>query len=162
MRKAFAALASLLLLIVIAQFFFAATGAFSTAPHDESYRMHHALGYVIFLVPVVMAVVAALARMPGRLIGMAALVSGLTTVQVVIAVVARAIGESTTAGQLVFGLHAVNGLAMVGVAGTIVRQARALSRSVAPAGRLGADDDAGASGGVAVPAPPAVASGPSR
>ncbi|PWU59337.1 hypothetical protein DLE60_17085 [Micromonospora globispora] len=155
MRKAFAALATLLLLIVIAQFFFAATGAFSTAPNDESFRMHHALGYVIFLVPVVMVVVAALARMPGRLIGMAALVSGLTAVQVLIAVVARAFGESTTAGQLVFGLHAVNGLAMLAVAGMIVRQARALSRPAAPAGRLGADDQAGASGPVAAPAPPA-------
>jgi hypothetical protein len=86
MRKAFAALATLLLLIVIAQFFFAATGAFSTAPNDESFRMHHALGYVIFLVPVVMVVVAALARMPGQFIGMAALISGLTAVQVLIAV----------------------------------------------------------------------------
>jgi hypothetical protein len=155
MRKAFAALATLLLLIVIAQFFFAATGAFSTAPNDESFRMHHALGYVIFLMPVVLVVVAALARMPRRLIGMPALVSGLTAVQVVIAVVARAFGESTTAGQLVFGLHAVNGLAMLAVAGMIVRQARALPRSAAPAGRLGVDDDAGASGPVAAPAPPA-------
>src|SRR5262245_20547861 len=103
MRKAFAALATLLLLVVIAQFFFAATGAFSTAPNDESFRTHRALGYVIFLLPVVMVAVAALARIPGRLIGMTALVSGLTTVQVVIAMVAKAFGENTTTGQLVFG-----------------------------------------------------------
>jgi hypothetical protein len=129
MRKAFAVLATLLVLIVIAQFFFAATGAFrDDAPRDESFRMHHALGYVIFLVPVVMVVVAALARMPGRLIGMAALVSGLTAVQVLIAVVAGVLGDGTTAGQLVFGLHAVNGLAILAVAGTTARQARALVR----------------------------------
>ena len=35
MRKAFAALADLLLFIVVAQFFFAASGAFSTAPHES-------------------------------------------------------------------------------------------------------------------------------
>jgi hypothetical protein len=134
MRKAFAALATLLLLIVIAQFFFAATGAFSKAPKDESFGMHHALGYVIFLVPVAMVVVAALGRMPGRLIGMAALVSGLTAVQVLIAVVADAFGDGTLAGQLVFGLHALNGLAILGVAATIARQARTLSRSAATVG----------------------------
>src|SRR5262249_34739805 len=46
-------------------------------------------------------------------------------------------------------------LAMLAVAGMIVRQPRALSRSAAPAGRLGADDDAVASGPEASPAPPA-------
>ena len=131
MRRAFAGLAILLLLIVVAQFFFAASGAFSTAPQDESFRPHHALGYVIFLLPVLMAVVAALARMPGRFIGMPALVAGLTSVQVLIAVLAEDAGDSTTAGQLIFGLHAVNGLVILAVAGMIVRQARALARPAA-------------------------------
>lgn len=152
MRKAFACLAILLMLIVVAQFFFAASGAFSTAPKDESFRAHYALGYVIFLLPVVMTIVAALARMPGRLIGMTALVAGLTVVQVLIAVLAKAVGDTTTAGQLVFGLHAVNGLVILAVAWMIVRQARALSRSAAPARRA---DDAGASGPVAGSARPA-------
>jgi hypothetical protein len=72
---------------------------------------------------------------------MTALVAGLTVVQVVIAVLARAFNDtgdtSTTAGQLVFGLHAVNGLIILAVAGTVARRARALSRSAAadrPAG----------------------------
>ena len=158
MRKAFAGLAILLMLVVVAQFFLAASGAFSTAPNDESFRPHRALGYVIFLLPVVMTIVAALARMPGRLIGMAALVAGLTVVQVVIAVLARAFGDtgdSTTVGQLIFGLHAVNGLVIVALVGMIVRQARALSRSVVAHRRDGAGDDAGASGPVAGPAQPA-------
>jgi Kef-type K+ transport system membrane component KefB len=127
--------------MVVAQFFLAASGAFDTAPNDESFRPHRALGYVILLLPVVMTIVAALARMPGRLIGMTALVAGLTVVQVVIAVLARAFNDtgdtSTTAGQLVFGLHAVNGLIILAVAGTVARRARALSRSAAadrPAG----------------------------
>jgi Kef-type K+ transport system membrane component KefB len=133
LRRIFALLATLLVLVVVAQFFLAASGAFDTAPNDESFRPHRALGYVIFLLPVVMTIVAAMARMPGRLIGMTALVAGLTVVQVVIAVLARAFDDtgdtSTTAGQLVFGLHAINGLIILAVAGTVARRARALSRS---------------------------------
>jgi Family of unknown function (DUF6220) len=133
MRRVFALLATLLVLLVVAQFFLAASGAFDTAPNDESFRPHRALGYVIFLLPVVMTILATLTRMPGRLIGMTALVAGLTVLQVVIAVLARAFNDSsdtsTTAGQLIFGLHAVNGLLIMAVAGTVARQARALSRS---------------------------------
>ncbi|NJC71456.1 hypothetical protein HC031_17280 [Planosporangium thailandense] len=147
MRKAFAGLATLLMLAVVVQFYFAASGAFSTAPNDESFRPHRALGYLIFLLPVLMTVVAALTRMPGRLIGMSGLVAGLTIVQVVIAVLAKAFGDGTTAGQLVFGLHAVNGLAIMAVVGRIVRQARELSRPAVSTG-----DTAEASGSAARPA----------
>jgi hypothetical protein len=128
LRKAFTALATLLLLVVIAEFYFAASGAFGAASGNDSFRPHHALGYVIFLLPLVMAIVAALARMPGRLIGLTALVAGLTGVQVLIAKVAMAIGDGSTAGQLVFGLHAVNGLALLAVVGMVFRQAWALSK----------------------------------
>jgi hypothetical protein len=158
MRKAFTGLAALLMLAVVAQFYLAASGAFSTAPNDESFQPHRALGYGIFLLAVLTTIVAALARIPGRLIGMAGLVVGLTVVQVVIAVLARAFNDtgdtSTTAGQLVFGLHAVNGLAIMGVVGTIVRQARALSKPAVPHGRVG-DSDAGGSGSAAASAQPA-------
>jgi Family of unknown function (DUF6220) len=155
MRKAFAGLAILLMLAVVAQFFLAASGAFSTAPKDESFRPHLALGSVIFFLPVVMTVVAALARMRKLLVGLSALVAGLTAVQVLIAVIAEAFGDSTTVGQLIFGLHAVNGLVIMAVVATIVRQTRALSRSMASVWRAGAGDDAGASGPVAGPAEPA-------
>jgi hypothetical protein len=125
MRKAFAGLAALFLLAVVVQFFLAASGAFNTAPNDESFRPHRTLGYVIFLLAVVLVIVAALARM----------VAGLVVVQVLIAALARAFDTgdiTTTAGQLVFGLHAVNGLAIVAVSVRILRQARALaSRPVA-------------------------------
>ncbi|HZM81609.1 MAG TPA: DUF6220 domain-containing protein [Candidatus Limnocylindrales bacterium] len=134
MRKAFAGLAILLMLVVVAEFFFAASGGFSTAPRAESYRPHHVLGYVIFLLPVLMAIVAALARMPGRLIGLAALVAGLTSIQVLIAKLATAISDTGddpgdgTLGPLIFGLHAVSGLAIPAVAWMIVRAALALNR----------------------------------
>ncbi|MEU3454635.1 DUF6220 domain-containing protein [Micromonospora sp. NPDC006766] len=158
MRKLFAGLAALLMLAVVVQFYLAAKGAFSTAPNDESFRPHRALGYVIFLLPVLMAIVAALARMPGRLIGMAALVAGLAVVQVVIVVLAKAFNDtgdtSTTAGQLVFGLHAINGLAIFSVAGNVARKARALSRSAVTDRQAGAGNT-GVAGPAAETAQPA-------
>jgi hypothetical protein len=97
--------------------------------------------------------------MPGRLIGMAGLVAGLTVVQVVIAVLARAFNDtgdtSTTAGTLVFGLHAVNGLIIMAAAQTVARRARALSRSAVTNRPSGAGGDAGAFGPAAGPAQPA-------
>ena len=137
MRKVFAGLAALLVLVVVAQFFLAASGAFDTAPNDESFQPHRALGYGLILFAVLLTIVAALARVPGRLIGMTGLVAGLGVVQSLIRAVAGAFNDAgdntTTAGKLVFGLHAINGLAIMAVAGIVSRQARALSRS-APAG----------------------------
>jgi hypothetical protein len=159
-RRLFAGLATLLVLVVVAQFFLAASGAFSTAPNDESFRPHRALGYVIFLLPVLMTIVAALARMPGRLVGMAGLVAGLTAVQVVITDLAKAFNDtgdtSTTAGQLAFGLHGINGLIILAVAVTVARRARALSRSAVADRPAGVGGDAGVPGpatGSARPAP---------
>jgi hypothetical protein len=159
LRRVFAGLAALLVLAVITQFFLAASGAFDTAPNDESFRPHRALGYVIFLLPVLMTIVAALARMPGRLIGMTGLVAGLTVVQVVIAVLARAFNDtgdtSTTAGQLIFGMHAINGLIIMAVAGTVARRARALLRAEVNGRPAGAGNGAGMSGSAAGSAQPA-------
>jgi hypothetical protein len=130
MRKAFIGLATLLLLAVVAQFFLAASAAFDTAPNDESFQTHRALGYGIVLFAVVVTIVAAVARMPGRLIGMTGLVAGLAVVQGLIGALAKAVGDT---GKLVFGLHAVNGLVIVAVLGMIVWRARELSKSAAPA-----------------------------
>ncbi len=156
MRRVFALLAALLVLAVLAQFFLAASGAFNTAPNDESFQPHRALGYTIVLLAVLLTIVAALARMPGRLIGMTALVAGLTVVQVLIAVLARAFTDTgdgtTTAGQLVFGLHAINGLIVLAVAGTVVRRALALARSEVTDRPAGVGNHAGAAG----PAQPGV------
>src|SRR3954451_14183674 len=107
LRRVFALLATLLVLVVVAQFFLAASGAFDTAPHDESFQPHRTLGYLIVLLAAVLTAVAALARMPGRLIGMTGLVAGLAVLQGLIRNVADALndpgGTSTTAGTLVFG-----------------------------------------------------------
>ena len=142
MRRVFALLATLLVLAVVAQFFLAASGAFDTAPNDESFQTHRALGYGIVLIAILLTIVAALARIPGRLTGMTALVAGLGVGQGLIRAIAAAFNDtgdtSTTAGKLVFGLHAINGLIILAVAATVARRARALSRSA------GADRPAGA------------------
>lgn len=140
MRKTFSALAALLMLVVLAEFYFAASGAFGAATDDTAYRPHHLLGYVIFLLPLLMAAVAALGRMPGRLIATTTLVAGLTGVQVVIAKVARAFGDAGDGaiGGLVFGLHAIGGLALVAVVAVVARQAWTLSRSTQTARGTGA------------------------
>lgn len=156
MRRVFALLATLLVLVVVAQFFLAASGAFDTAPKDESFQPHRALGYGIVLFAVLLTIVAALARMPGRLIGMTALVAGLGVGQGLIRAVADAFNDtgdtSTTAGKLVFGLHAINGLIILAVAETVARRARALSRSAVADRPAGAGGDAGAFGPAAGPA----------
>lgn len=117
MRKLFTGLALLLALIVAAEFFFAAMGGF-----HASYRPHHVLGYVIFSMPIVMAVVAAVAKLPKRFLGMLLGVVALTGFQVLVAKVAFAIGG--TAGPIVFGLHALGGMAIIALAVTILREAR--------------------------------------
>jgi Family of unknown function (DUF6220) len=127
MRKAFAGLAGLLMLVVVVQFFLAASGAFDSAPTEEAFQPHRTLGYIAIALAAVSTLVAAVVRMPGRLIGLSGLVVGLGIMQPVIAVIARAFNDgdtTTTAGQLVFGLHAINGLAIMGVLGSILILAR--------------------------------------
>lgn len=124
MKRVFTGLAGLLLLAVIAQFYLAASGAFDKAPIEEAFQPHRMLGYAILGLAVVLVVAGAVARVPGRLIGMAGLVVGLVLVQSLIREVAKAFGDGSPVGDLVFGLHAVNALAIVGVIGTLVRRSR--------------------------------------
>lgn len=133
MRKVFAVLASLLPVLLAVQFFLAAFGAFDTGGKDQAFEPHRSLGYIIIYYAVMLTIVAAVARMPGRLIGMAGLVAVLGVVQSLIRTIADALNgpgdTSTTAGKLVFGLHAINGLVIIGVAVAVAQQARARSRS---------------------------------
>ncbi|MER7083302.1 hypothetical protein SAMN02982929_00172 [Saccharopolyspora kobensis] len=127
MRKVFAVLAALLLLAVIVQFYLAASGAFDAAPIEESFEPHRLLGNVVLGYSVVLTVFAAVARVPGRLIGMTGLVAGLVLVQSLIREVANALGDASSAGHLVFGLHAINGLVIVSLIATIARRARQIA-----------------------------------
>ncbi|GGP79926.1 DUF6220 domain-containing protein [Streptosporangium pseudovulgare] len=137
MRKVYVALAGLLLAAVVVQFYFAAVGAFDRPMEEDSFALHNMVGrMVIPILSLLATVAAALARAPGRLIALTLLPLGLVVVQVLIVVLGRALnddtGYTTTASLVVLGLHAVNGMAVVGSAGTILRQARALA--AAPAG----------------------------
>ncbi|TQM28855.1 DUF6220 domain-containing protein [Nocardia bhagyanarayanae] len=129
MRKACTGLAALLLVAVVAQFYLAAGGAFDTAPVEESFQPHRTLGNLILFLAFVLTVAAAVARMPGRLIGLAGLVVGLVLGQSVIREVARALGADSSAGPVVFGLHAINGLVIMAVIATIVRRSHRISRT---------------------------------
>lgn len=144
MRKAFAGLATLLVLLVVLQFYLAASGAFDSAPKEEAFRAHEGLGYGILLLALLLTLFAAFARMPARLIGMTGLVVALGILQPVIAGVANALDDtanSTTAAELVFGLHAVNGLALLALVVMIVRHARQPAGSASAPARAGTGDD---------------------
>ncbi|NNH74920.1 hypothetical protein HLB23_34580 [Nocardia uniformis] len=127
MKKVFTGMAALLLLAVIAQFYLAAGGAFDTAPNEESFQPHRMLGNAILVFAFVVTIAAAIARMPGRLIGLSGLVAGLAIVQSVIREIAKSLGDGTSASGLIFGLHAINGLVILGVIGMIVRQSQRIS-----------------------------------
>ncbi|GAA1881109.1 DUF6220 domain-containing protein [Asanoa iriomotensis] len=128
MRKAFAGLAALLMVVVVVQFFLAGSGAFDDAPVDEAFKPHRSLGYLTVALAIVLTLAAAVARMPGRVIGLSGLVAGLALLQPVIAVIAKGFGDegtTTAAGQFAFGLHAVNGLIIMAVLRSVLVASRA-------------------------------------
>ncbi|MGW5557480.1 DUF6220 domain-containing protein [Micromonospora sp. NPDC003944] len=127
MKKLLAGLTSLLLLAEVAVFYLAASGAFMHVPDEEAFIPHRVLGFAIFVLAVVCVVVGALARMPGRFIGMMALIAGLTLVQGLIRAVAKSFGEDELAHK-VFGLHAINALAIFGLTLWVVQQSFQIAR----------------------------------
>jgi hypothetical protein len=131
-RRVYTALTFLLLLAVLVQFYFAAVGAFTKPQKDNSFVLHSVTGtLVIPLLSLLATIVAALARAPGRLIGLSILPLGLVVVQVLIIVLGDAVSGSadntTPAGVAILGLHAINGLAILGVSGLLFRRARMLA-----------------------------------
>ncbi|MEU5722664.1 DUF6220 domain-containing protein [Micromonospora sp. NPDC047738] len=142
MRKVYVGLSALLLLAVLAQFYFAAVGAFARPQHDDSFALHDATGMMVIpLLSLLATIAAAVARAPGKVVGLTILPLGLVLVQVLIVTLGRAVsgGEDTTtpAGLAILGLHAINGLAIMAVAGVVFRRARLLAaaaRTIEPAG----------------------------
>ena len=131
MRRVFMVLAGLLVLAVVAQFYLAAVGAFARPQDDRSYALHDLNGMVIIpLLSLLATAAAALAKAPGRLIGLAILPLGLVIVQLFIVILGRAVSpddHTTPAGLAILGLHAINGLATMAVAGLVLRRARLLA-----------------------------------
>jgi hypothetical protein len=140
MRRTYVALSGLLLLALVAQMYFAAVGAFDRPNEDGSFALHSVNGMMVIpLLTVLATIAAALARAPGRLIGLTILPLGLVVVQVLLILVGNAIAggaeDRTPAASLaIFGLHAINGLAMLGVSAAVLRRARALAVASRPAG----------------------------
>ncbi|MEV8514869.1 DUF6220 domain-containing protein [Dactylosporangium sp. NPDC051484] len=135
MRKVYLGMSGVVLLAVLAQFYFAAFGAFSIPRDHASFEMHSVNGMIVIpLASLLTTVVAALARAPGRLIGLAAAPFGLVVVQILIFVVVHLVTEmtmeqSTPGAQWILGLHALNGLAVVSVALLGVVRARRFVRA---------------------------------
>ena len=133
MRKAFVITSGLLLTAFALQFVFAAVGAFTKpAAGDGSFRLHSITGMAVIPILTLLTIVfAALARAPGKLIGLTALPLGLVVLQALLATLANgltdAAGETTTAGLIVGGLHAANGIVAVHIVVAVLRGARRLA-----------------------------------
>jgi len=132
MRKAFVISSGVLLAAFAFQFVFAAVGAFTKpAGGDHSYRLHSITGMAVIPVLTLLTIVfAALAKAPGKLIGLAALPLGLVVLQALLAGLASGLtdasGRTTTAGLIVGGLHALNGIIAVHIVVAVMRGARKL------------------------------------
>jgi|ERR687888_1692394 hypothetical protein len=136
MRRIYTVVAGLLLAAVVVQFYFAAVGAFAKPQTDSSYALHSINGMmVIGPLSLLATLFAALAKAPGRQIGFAALPFALVIVQMLIIALGQAFnttGDRTTPiGLAIMGLHALNGMAIAGVAGGVFANARALARKPA-------------------------------
>lgn len=150
MRRVFTVVASLLVVAEVVQFYFAAFGVFQAPAPADAFLLHQMNGRIVLPVLCLLVIVAAaLARAPGRLIGFSAIPFGLLLMQIVLFVLAGLIGatpeKTNLAGTAILGLHAVNGLCILGVTILLVRRAARFSA----AGRPAADPAA------AVPAGPA-------
>jgi Family of unknown function (DUF6220) len=135
-RRVYVGLSGLLLLAVVAQFYFAAVGAFAKPQDDASFALHDLTGGMIIPTLSLLATIAALvARLPGRQVGLTILPLGLVIVQLLIVGVGKALSDSdagdhtTPVALAVLGLHAVNGLAIMAVAGRVLSGAIAAARS---------------------------------
>src|SRR5690349_21130346 len=129
MRKALVIVSTLLLAAFVLQFVFAAVGAFTKPAGDGSYALHSINGMaVIPALTLITIVLAALAKAPGRLVGLAALSLGLVVVQVLLAALANAFTDDAAAGTAlgpaIGGLHALNAIAVVHVVVGVHRAAR--------------------------------------
>jgi len=134
MRKVYVVLTGLLVVSVVIQFYFAAFGVFTAPENDSQFILHQMNGRMVLPVLCLLCIAAAaLAKAPGRLVGFTAIPFGLLLLQTVLFIVAGLTGASeektNLAGQLILGLHAVNGLAILAVSIVVFLRARAFARS---------------------------------
>ncbi|MCC5575500.1 hypothetical protein IMZ11_07580 [Microtetraspora sp. AC03309] len=144
MRKVFYGFTVVLLISVLAQFYLSTFGAFERpvpAPGAEGAMIeYHVLNgeLVIPILSLLTTIVAAIARVGGRLIWLSITPFLLVAVQLfVIFSLAEMAGaaenETTTAGLVVLGFHALDGVAILWAAFVLLRRAHALAKGVAAA-----------------------------
>ncbi|MBX6748425.1 MAG: hypothetical protein IRY85_01945 [Micromonosporaceae bacterium] len=140
MRRVYVGIVGLLLVSAVLQFYFAAVGAFARPQTDDSFSLHLMNGRMIFPLLALLSIgAAALAKAPGRLIGLTSVPLGLVILQSVIVTVGHAVGgateqRTTPLALAILGLHAINGMILMGATSTVLRRARALlSSTTAPA-----------------------------
>src|SRR5690349_18573599 len=138
MRKVFVIVSTLLLVAFALQFVFAAVGGFTKPAGDGAYSLHSVNGMAVIPVLALLTTLsAALAKAPGRVIGLAILPLGLVVLQALLAGLANAFtdggGASTPFGLTMGGLHALNGIIAVHVVVTVLRGARRLGVAPEPA-----------------------------
>ncbi|MGI5154341.1 DUF6220 domain-containing protein [Microbispora sp. CA-102843] len=131
-RKVYAALAGLLLAAAVVQMYLAAVGAFDKPQDDSSFALHSMNGMMVIpVLSLVATAAAAAARVPGRQIGLTILPVGLVIVQALIIALGGlfddSTGNTTPLSLAILGLHAVNGMAVVGACGMVFRNARQLA-----------------------------------
>lgn len=134
MSKVFNALVYLLTVLVVVQFFLAGRGSATAA-----FEAHRVLGFLIVLLGLAAGVVAALGGAPTSARKLAGALVLLLVLQPFIAGLGHGLIQlenSPTAGGVVFGLHAVNGLLIVATLATILVRSRKAKRAVeaAPVG----------------------------
>jgi len=146
MRRAFVVVSTVTQIVFAFQFVFAAVGAFTEPSSDSAYALHGITGMaVIPALTLLTTLFAALAKAPGRLVGLAILPLGLTLLQALLAALPEAFadesGSSTVVGLIFGALHAVNGIIAVHVVVRVVRGANRLAAAgpsdPAPAGAPG-------------------------
>jgi hypothetical protein len=151
MRKLFLVMAALLLLDVIAQFYFAGVGAFHMPNDHEGFSLHSANSLVVQGLAVLTTVAAALARAGRGTVALAFLPALLKEVQYgIFALTELFIPEGTPrnadgiplvvegSANLVIALHVVNGLGILWIAVVVFRRARRLATEVAVTAPVGA------------------------
>lgn len=140
MRKAYFVTTVLLLASAVVQFYFAALGVFGPQGEDDNlFGFHRVNGSMVLPALLVLAVIfAALARAGARTVWLTALPILLIAVQYLLFIIGGAVGggtedEPTVGSAVILGLHAVNGLAILGTIITLMARARRRAFGADPA-----------------------------
>ncbi|MEO8262633.1 MAG: DUF6220 domain-containing protein [Pseudolysinimonas sp.] len=140
MRKAYFVITLLLLISVVFQFYFAALGVFGPQGEDDNlYAFHRINGSMVLPTLSLLAVLfAALARAGARTVWLTALPILLIAVQYLLFIIGGLVGggdedNPTVGSAIILGLHAVNGIAVLGTIITLMTRARARAFSTTAA-----------------------------